>query len=86
MMTKIPYVIKEVRIAKLENRSSDYAKINPDRKVPTMRDQENNFTLFESHAIMRYLANSSATYIADHFYPKELRQRALVDSYLDWHH
>ena len=38
----------------------------------------------ESHAIMRYLAESRGC--ADHWYPSDLRQRAAVDMYLDQHH
>jgi len=33
---------------------------------------------------MRYLADSRG--LADHWYPKNLRKRALVDMYLDQHH
>jgi glutathione S-transferase len=83
-MAKIPYILKETRILNGDQRSDEFSKINPDRKVPAIRDPENGFTLFESHAIMRYLANSSS--LPDNFYPKDYIQRAKVDSYLDWHH
>ena len=42
------------------------------------------FTMSESHAIMRYLADSRG--LPDHWYPKDLKKRALVDMYLDQHH
>ena len=36
---------------------------------------------------MRYLANTRPDHIPDHFYPSnDLRLRAKVDEYLDWHH
>ena len=38
----------------------------------------------ESHAIMRYLADSRGC--DDHWYPKDLRKRAKVNQYLDEHH
>ena len=38
----------------------------------------------ESHAIMRYLADSRG--LADHWYPSGLKERAQVDEYLDQHH
>ncbi len=41
-------------------------------------------TMSESHAILRYLARSRG--LADHWYPRDLRQRAIVDQYLDEHH
>ena len=42
------------------------------------------FTLGESHTIMRYLAESRGC--PDHWYPADLKKRALVDMYLDQHH
>ena len=42
------------------------------------------FTMSESHAIMRYLATTRD--VADHWYPKDARKRAVVDQYLDMHH
>ena len=35
------------------------------------------FTLFESGAILRYLADSLQ--VADHFYPKDLAKRMKID-------
>ena len=43
------------------------------------------FTLSESHTILRYLSLSRSC--PDHWYPaNDLRQRALIDNYLDEHH
>ena len=42
------------------------------------------FTMGESHAILRYLADSRSC--PDHWYPRDLRKRAEVDMYLDQHH
>lgn len=50
-------------------------------------NKEDIFNLCESHAIMRYIASSRPEEVAEHFYPRQnLRARALVDQYLDWHH
>ena len=35
------------------------------------------FKLFESHAIMRYLAETRK--VADHWYPQDPKKRAIVD-------
>jgi len=64
------------------NYKEEFGKINPDRKIPTIDDD--GFILTESHAIMTYLL---AKYGKEgHLYPSDPKQRALVDSYLHWHH
>ena len=45
---------------------------------------EGDFVLYESHAIMKYLCSTRK--VDDHWYPKDLKKRAIVDRYLDWHH
>ena len=42
------------------------------------------FSLGESHAILRYLADTRG--VPDHWYPADPRKRAQVDMYLDQHH
>ncbi len=56
-----------------------YLAKNPNGLVPTLED--GTFVLWESHAILRYLANGAA---GDALYPSELHRRALVDQWLDW--
>jgi len=61
-LIKIPHEVKEIRVAKGEHRKEDYQKINPNAVVPALTevDLESNLQwhLFESHAILRYLAQS----------------------------
>lgn len=47
--------------------------------VPVMQD--NDFTLWESNTILRYLAKH---YQGSHLYPNESRARARVDQWMDW--
>ena len=56
-----------------------YRKINPVGVVPVIDDGD--FRLRESHSIVRYLADKHGR--AD-LYPKDLRQRATVESWMDW--
>ena len=56
--------------------------MNPMGQIPVMKD--NDFVLTESHAILRYLSQKFK--VEDHWYPNDLKQRAKVDQYLDWHH
>ena len=87
----IPFELKMTRLAKGDGRKPEYLKINPLGQVPAMQEVDADtgevlFTLLESHTIMRYLAVTRN--VADHWYPynKDLKKRALIDQYLDWHH
>eukprot|EP00455_Lapot_gusevi_P025967 TRINITY_DN2740_c0_g1_i1.p1 TRINITY_DN2740_c0_g1~~TRINITY_DN2740_c0_g1_i1.p1 ORF type:complete len:152 (+),score=40.58 TRINITY_DN2740_c0_g1_i1:31-456(+) len=82
LLNKIEHKVQVVQIAKGEQRSAEFAKINPNKQLPAIKDGD--FALFESHAILRYLC--ATRQVADHWYPRQAQARALVDQYLDWHH
>ena len=82
-INNIPYSKVVVNLGKGEHLSHpELRAANPNVKVPAM--QEGSFCLYESGAILRYLCASRQ--LPDHWYPRDLRKRALVDQYLDWHH
>ena len=56
----------------------EYLAMNPNRLVPTL--VEDDFSLWESNAILRYLADAHAP----HLWPERLRARALADKWMDW--
>lgn len=56
-----------------------YLAMNPNGLVPTLRDGE--LTLWESSAIVRYLA---ARYGAGSLFPVDAAERAIVDQWTDW--
>jgi glutathione S-transferase len=62
-----------------EHRAADYLRLNPNGKVPLLDDD--GFTLWESHAIMQYLADRSP---AQTIYPQDVRRRADVNRWLFW--
>lgn len=57
----------------------EYRKMNPNSLVPTIDDD--GFVLWESHAIVRYLA---AKHGAGTLWPADLKQRADSDRWMDW--
>ena len=54
-----------------------YAKLNPNRKVPVLEDGD--LVLYESHAILRYLARKHRQLL-----PDDPRRAAIVDQWMDW--
>jgi glutathione S-transferase len=56
-----------------------YVKMNPNSRVPTIDDD--GFVLWESNAIVRYLAGKHG---AGSLYPLDPRQRADSDRWMDW--
>jgi glutathione S-transferase len=56
-----------------------YKKMNPNARVPTIDDD--GFLLWESNAIVRYLA---AKHGAGTLWPTDLKQRADSDRWMDW--
>jgi glutathione S-transferase len=59
--------------------TAEYRALNPNGLVPTIEDD--GFTLWESNAILRYLASKAG---ADTLYPTALQARAEVERWLDW--
>jgi len=65
LLSKTHYTEKLVDLMKKENTTPEYSHINPNQTVPAIQD--GNFNLFESHAIMRYIATSRKL---TNFYPQ----------------
>lgn len=59
--------------------SDDYKRVNPNGQIPAI--DEDGFVLWESNAIVRYLA---AKHAAGSIYPNDLRARADADRWMDW--
>jgi glutathione S-transferase len=62
-----------------EQRSADYAKLNPNLKMPTLED--NGFVLWESNAILFYLA---AMHPEKGLWPSDVKGQANVLRWFAW--
>jgi glutathione S-transferase len=63
------------------NNTPEYRRMNPTGLVPTIDDE--GFVLWESHAIVRYLA---AKHGAGTLWPSDARVRADADRWMEWAH
>ena len=61
------------------NNTPGYLAKNPHAVVPTI--EEDGFVLYESNAIVRYLAGRDPQ---ARFWPKDLRERADADRWMEW--
>ncbi|GAC1347573.1 MAG: glutathione S-transferase [Acetobacteraceae bacterium] len=76
----LPYERRDVGGKFGGNDTPEYRELNPNGVVPTLVEDE--FVLWESNAILRYLA---AAHPAGHaLWPRELHARASVDRWMDW--
>ncbi|XP_072758721.1 glutathione S-transferase 1-1-like isoform X1 [Anoplolepis gracilipes] len=72
--------VKNTILTTGEHLKPEYLKMNPQHTIPTIDD--NGFYLWESRAIMKYLANQYGK--DDSLYPKDPKKRALIDQRLDF--
>ncbi len=75
----LPYERIDAGLSFGRNDTPEYRAMNPTGLVPTL--QEDDFTLWESNAILRYLCNSLPA--EGPYYPRAPRLRADVDRWLD---
>jgi glutathione S-transferase len=62
-----------------KTRTAEYLAMNPNSLVPTI--EEDGFVLYESNAIVRYLAGRHS---GGKLWPEDLRKRADVDRWMEW--
>ena len=72
---KYDYKITKVNIFKDEQFTAEFKKISPFSKIPVIKDLKNNTTIFESGAILIYLAEQSGK-----FYDQE--KRTIINQWL----
>ena len=75
---EMPYEIHSVNLGEGDQRKPDFLKISPNGRIPAIVDTDNNdLSIFESGAIMLYLAEKSGKLI-----PSDIKGRAKVIEWL----
>ena len=79
--TDAAYDLHKIRIGKGEQFGSDFVKLNPNSKIPTLLDQSKDpaQAVFESCAILFYLAEKYGAFL-----PEDPRERIECLSWLFW--
>ncbi|QCZ94425.1 glutathione S-transferase family protein [Salinimonas iocasae] len=68
----VEYDLTHIDFSKKEQKSSEYLKLNPNGRIPTVVDRTNNdFVVFESGAILWYLAEKYGKFL-----PKDANSRS----------
>ncbi len=75
----VPVELAAVDLRKGNQREPWFLKLNPNHRVPVLVDDE--FVLWESHAIMQYLADKTP---GQNIYPTDIHARADVNRWLFW--
>ena len=75
----LPYAAHAIDITKDEQFAPDFLKISPNNRIPAIVDRDNNMSLFESGAILIYLADKTGKLM-----PKSGEPRYRVIEWLMW--
>jgi len=75
----LPYTVQPVNLRADEQRRPEFLAVNPNGRIPAIHDRETGQSVFESGAILLYLAEKSGRFL-----PAEPKQRWSVMSWLMW--
>ena len=73
----LPYSIHKIDIGKGDQFTPEYIAINPNSKIPAIRDRDTDITIFESGAMLLYLAEKTGKLL-----PTDTAQRFKVIEWL----
>jgi len=74
---ELPYTIHKIDIGKGDQFTPEFKAINPNSKIPAIRDRDNDLAIFESGAILIYLAEKAGKLL-----PTDVAGRAKVMEWL----
>lgn len=75
----LEYKAHPIDIRKDEQFAPDFLKISPNNKIPAIVDNDNGFSLFESGAILMYLAEKTGK-----FFPQDFENKWRTVEWLMW--
>lgn len=75
----LPYTVHPINIGKDEQFAPDFLRISPNNRIPAIVDRDADFSLFESGAILLYLAEKTGKLM-----PKDVASRYRVVEWLMW--
>jgi len=75
----VPYEVHPVNLSAGEQKTKDFLKMNPNGRIPVIVDNEEDFTVFESGAILLYLARKYRKFI-----PADPKGQSQVEQWLMW--
>ena len=74
---ELPYTFRHIKLSEKEQKQDWYVRLNPNGRIPTLIDHDNDdFAIFESGAILIYLAEKSGKFL-----PRDVKGRSRV---LQW--
>ena len=74
----LPYTVKAIQLGKLEQKEDWFLRINPNGRIPAIIDRdEGDFAVFESGAILVYLAEKTGKLL-----PTDVKGRSVVMQWL----
>ena len=74
---ELPYETIHVRLGEMEQRTPEFLSLNPNGRIPVIVDRDEDITVFESGAILIYLAEKTGRFL-----PTDMRGRTLVMQWL----
>lgn len=75
----VPYIVHPVNIDKGEQFTPEFMKLSPNQKIPAIIDRDKNLSIFESGAILMYLADKHGG-----FFPAGGEMRLRTIEWLMW--
>ena len=76
--TGLKYTVRQMQLGELEQKKPEFLAINPNGRIPAIIDhEEDDFVVFESGAILMYLAKKSGTLM-----PQDMKTASVVIQWL----